>query len=236
MIDLHFIRHLPPHPDAYAYAYGIGDVPLVSDHSLVKERLQYLGNDLPSKAQWHVSPSPRTRLTADLILAANPKLKTATLAEDEAFLEQKFGVFADRLHSELRKDPDFVRYVADPHNVSPEGGESITQAHARVATRLDQFMHEDGKHVVVAHGGTLSGALAWGHALADSAMQERMKMYMGGSQLGKQRLTPLTHIFMRVANDDHWTRVVSFAVTGGPEFRTHDSLVEVAPAPRSLTP
>ena len=236
MTDFHFIRHLPPHPDAYLRAYGVGEVPVVTTHSLVVDRISHLSQDLPRGASWHVSPTPRTRLTADLILAANPKLKPAARIEDEGFLEQKFGVFIDRLHSELRADPDFIKYAADPHNVAPVGGESLSQTYARVGARLDNLMGQDGPHVIVAHGGTLGGALHWGHEFADDHMRERMALYMGGGQLGKQKLTPMAHIFMRLVDHGTGPKLVSFNVTGGPEFRTRESLAEPAAIPPSLTP
>lgn len=154
----HLVRHLPPKAEAYARAYGRGDVPLDVDARDVAGRMAVLGQTLPKQAIWRVSSIPRAQETAERLLFQSD-LSPVDCVVDAGFDEQDFGAFADRLLSELRDDPDFRRYKDDPIAMAPPGGESFTDCFNRVGLRLEALRQETGATIIVTHGGVVRAAL-----------------------------------------------------------------------------
>lgn len=150
----HLVRHMPPAAEAYARAYGRGIVPLDADAPDVLDRMDVLRGVLPAFAQWRVSSIPRALETAQRILSGSV-LTPAAYDTDAAFDEQDFGIFADRLFTDLRADPVFQRYAADPITMTPPEGESFTDCFNRVGAQLKALSVIPGEHVIVTHGGVV---------------------------------------------------------------------------------
>lgn len=157
MMYWHFIRHLPPLPEAYEYLYGRDEVPVDSTSDMVRRRISDVAAVLPSNAAWHVSPTPRTLLTAQCLLEARPDLSPSTTIEDEAFIEQHFGDFAGRRYAELHQDATFKDFGFGRIHQRPNNGESFSDVFNRVGTRLNELREhpENQNRVIVTHGGVI---------------------------------------------------------------------------------
>lgn len=87
------------------------------------------------------------------------------LVLDERLMEVGFGVWEGKSAAEIDQDAPgaLARFKADPVNARPQGAESLTDFHARVAAGLDDLLVQHAaQHVLlVGHAGVMRMALAW---------------------------------------------------------------------------
>lgn len=87
------------------------------------------------------------------------------LALDDRLKEVGFGAWEGKSAAEIEQDAPgtLAQFKADPLNARPQGAESLTDFHARVAAALDELVVQyAGQHVLlVGHAGVMRMALAW---------------------------------------------------------------------------
>lgn len=87
----------------------------------------------------------------------------APLLLEPAFRELSFGAWQGytRKEIEARFGPAFARYLKDPDNARPEGGESFPEAIARVRAAADRLLAQrsEGRMAWVMHGGSIRAIL-----------------------------------------------------------------------------
>lgn len=157
--DIYFIRHAPvikqpghvPPADPPALSGQFDVTPLVSQ--------------LPSDAEWHVSPLRRTRQTADLL---TPSLAPASLSTAPALEEMDHGSWHDQpvadVWNEIRDGPLHNWSFLTADRVAPRG-----ESFAMLAERVTGWMRQVENNfsptpkVVISHAGVIRAAMA--HAL-----------------------------------------------------------------------
>ncbi|MCW8086484.1 histidine phosphatase family protein [Sabulicella glaciei] len=166
------LRHALVEPSARAVLYGSMDVALC-DAALREEAALYrwLAARLPQPARWVTSPLSRTRATAAAIFAAG--YPEQVLDTEEDLQEQHLGEWQGVTHEALVERLRHPAHPFWPHGAEerPPGGESLDDVRVRVGRVLEGLSQtcRGGDVVVVAHGGSIRGALA--HALGLSAHQ-----------------------------------------------------------------
>lgn len=166
------VRHALVEPSARAVLYGNMDVALC-DEALREEAALYrwLAARLPQPARWVATPLSRTRATAAAIFAAGYPKQSLVIEPDLA--EQSLGEWQGITHEELTERLLNPPHPFWPHAAAdrPPGGESLDDVRERVGPVMEGLAqsHAGGDVVVIAHGGTIRGALA--HALALDAHQ-----------------------------------------------------------------
>lgn len=162
MTNFHFVRHAPVVPEHLPFCYGATDVPVAP---VCAETSARLAARLPQPARWFVTPLSRTRATAEAVFASG--YQAAPLAVEPGFIEQHFGDWHGTAHDVL---PSKLTRPAHPFWIisaeeTPPNGESSDAMKLRVGAALERLAadHVGEEVVVVAHGGSIRGALA--HAL-----------------------------------------------------------------------
>ncbi len=114
--------------------------------------LQRLASLLPADAPVISSDLARAVATADAIAGARSRLP-----HDRGLREIHFGAWEARLFADVEADdPDLMRrYLEDPGDVAPPGGESWNVLAARVSAVVDALTGDAGDIVAVAHFGTI---------------------------------------------------------------------------------
>src|ERR1700761_7895895 len=168
------IRHALVAENARAFLYGVMDVPLC-ETTLLEQAPMYrsLAARLPRPAKWLVTPSLRTRHTAEAIFAHG--YPRAELAVEPGLIEQSLGEWQGLPHAQL---PPKLLHPAHAFwplagDEKPPGGESMAEVITRVGAAMERLAEtRAGKDVgIVSHGGAIRGAIA--HALrieADNAL------------------------------------------------------------------
>lgn len=111
-------------------------------------------------------PTPALHLTSDLARAFMTAAKLSHVpAQRRANLaEQDFGAWCGRTHQALwdSGDASYRAFLDDPIATRPPDGESFAELCARVAGAIDALvaLHDGIDLVIVAHAGTIRGALA----------------------------------------------------------------------------
>jgi alpha-ribazole phosphatase/probable phosphoglycerate mutase len=107
------------------------------------------------------SPLLRCRAFAEMLTGAHG----LPLALDDRLKEVAFGAWEGKSAAEIEQDAPgtLAQFKADPLNARPQGAESLTDFHVRVAAALDDLLAQyAGQHVLlVAHAGVMRMALAW---------------------------------------------------------------------------
>lgn len=166
------VRHALVEPSARAVLYGSMDVALC-DMALREEAAlhRWLAARLPTPARWFVTPLSRTRATAAAIFAAGHPVQELT--EEADLAEQHLGEWQGIPHEALVERLRHPAHPFWPHGAEerPPGGESLDDVRARVGRVMEALSQTcRGQDVVIiAHGGSIRGALA--HALGLSAQQ-----------------------------------------------------------------
>jgi len=169
---LFLVRHALVEPSARAVLYGNMDVALC-DEALRQEAALYrwLAARLPQPARWVATPLSRTRATAAAIFAAGYPKQALVIEPDLA--EQSLGEWQGITHEALTERLLNPPHPFWPHAAAdrPPGGESLDDVRERVGPVMEGLVqtHAGGDVVIIAHGGTIRGALA--HALALDAHQ-----------------------------------------------------------------
>lgn len=166
------VRHALVEPSARAVLYGNMDVALC-DEALRQEAALYrwLAARLPQPARWVATPLSRTRATAAAIFAAGYPRQSLVIEPDLA--EQSLGEWQGITHEALTERLLNPPHPFWPHAAAdrPPGGESLDDVRERVGPVMEGLAQTNagGDVVIIAHGGTIRGALA--HALALDAHQ-----------------------------------------------------------------
>ncbi|MDB5413183.1 MAG: histidine phosphatase family protein [Rubritepida sp.] len=166
------VRHALVEPSARAVLYGNMDV-AICDVALREEAALYrwLAQRLPRPARWVVSPLGRTHATAAAIFAAGYPEQDLVVEPDmaEQFLGDWQGITHEALTERLLNPP----HPFWPHAAAdrPPGGESLDDVRERVGPVMEGLAESlPGQDIVIiAHGGSIRGALA--HAIALDAHQ-----------------------------------------------------------------
>lgn len=166
------VRHALVEPSARAVLYGNMDVALC-DLALREEAALYrwLAARLPRPAHWVATPLSRTRATAAAIFAAGYPEQALVIEPD--MVEQSLGDWQGITHEALTERLRAPPHPFWPHAAAerPPGGESVDDVRERVGPVLEGLVqsHPGRDIVMIAHGGTIRGALA--HALSLDAHQ-----------------------------------------------------------------
>jgi alpha-ribazole phosphatase len=160
MRALYFVRHGQSVSNAVRRFQGRQDVPL---SELGERQAAAVGAALRGRPFAHVYASPldRARRTAEIMVAG--RSVPLTLVEDlrELSLGDWEGLTVEEVRA-LPGDP-YTRWVRDPLDNLPPGGEPLGAVQQRVLRAVDGIAaaHPDGEDVlVVAHGGVISACLA----------------------------------------------------------------------------
>lgn len=104
----------------------------------------------------HTSPRLRTRETAQIL----GKALGLAPQDDPALDEIDFGTWAGQGFAQLDGDPAWRRWNAERATAPTSGGETMAEATARAAARLDELAAEGGKPVLcVSHSDIIRGAV-----------------------------------------------------------------------------
>jgi broad specificity phosphatase PhoE len=168
------IRHALVEENARAILYGTMDVELCPS-TLLEQAPMYraLAARLPRPAAWKITPLSRTRRTAEAIFAAGyPRMEPEV---EPDLIEQSLGEWQGLPHAELPARLTLPKHAFWPlaGDERPPGGETMVDVIARVGAALERLATEHAGEdvVIVAHGGSIRGAVA--HCLriaADSAL------------------------------------------------------------------
>ena len=130
------IRHAPliNRHDGFPDAQGDADLS-------GKAVLNLLATALPAEALWVTSPWPRARQTAEALWNLSGG-STTTIALEERFSEQNFGLWAGMSHAQAaRSDPDlYQRFWEYPAKTAPPQGESFAAQIKRVKAALSDLI------------------------------------------------------------------------------------------------
>jgi len=113
-------------------------------------------------AHVYVSPLERARRTAEIALAGRDLPLTVVDDLRELSLGQWEGCTVEEIRTTGPGDP-YARWVRDPVQCSPPGGEPLPEVQARVLRAMAEIAaaHPDGEDVlVISHGGVISALLA----------------------------------------------------------------------------
>ena len=206
MVRLLLIRHGETDWNAAARFQGHSDVPLnihgrqqakALAHGFAREAIHALYASDLCRA-WETAQSIATMTGSSAV--AEPRLR-----------EIAFGDWEGLTYGEIvRRDPDALRdWQADPYQIAPPGGETLTQVANRVRGAYENLLeHHAGETVVwVAHGGPIRVLLCqvlglplrdhW-KLMVDPGSRSELRIYTQGAILA--RLND-THHFSE-ANDD----------------------------------
>lgn len=116
------------------------------------EALRRLAAALPDDAPVISSDLVRAIATADAIAATRPRLP-----HERGLREIHFGAWEARLFAEIEaEDPDHLRrYLEEPGDIAPPGGESWNALATRVSASVDALTGDAGDIIAVAHFGTI---------------------------------------------------------------------------------
>ena len=105
---------------------------------------------------FYVSPSLRTRMTAEILLSASPG---STVVYDEALCERRFGEWEGLYFHEIERDfaAEYKAWKCDQAAFKPMGGESVYDLADRVVPFVREVAarHRGETVVVVAHVGPI---------------------------------------------------------------------------------
>ncbi len=166
------IRHALVEPSARLVLYGDMDVPLCGlALAADAEAYRWLADRLPAEASWYTSPLSRTHATAVAIFAAG--LPPRPLTQEDHFREQTLGEWQGLTHEDAARRMLHPAHPFWPHGADerPPGGESLADVTRRVGALMERLAeaHPDQDVVIVAHGGSIRGAIA--HATGITAHQ-----------------------------------------------------------------
>lgn len=171
-LRFYWLRHAPP-VNPLDLCYGQADIAVdLSDDDAFARQAQRL----PNGAQWLASPLTRTLETAQKLARFHANARTITIATNRDLVEQSFGRWESMTRTQMRGDPGFPPYIADPAQTPPPGGESLSDLAARVTPVIQNLVKSNplgGDYVIVAHGGTIRAAL---HHAADLPMQDTLRL------------------------------------------------------------
>jgi 2,3-bisphosphoglycerate-dependent phosphoglycerate mutase/probable phosphoglycerate mutase len=129
---------------------GANDSPLTSYGQMQVEALARRLQRIPFSVAI-VSPSGRTRATADTILSG----RTVPQVEDPRWAETSHGRWEGLTYAEVRArfPSDIATRYSDALNGRPQGGESLAEVHARVGEGWNSILreHPTGRILVVTH-------------------------------------------------------------------------------------
>lgn len=137
------------------------------------EALDRLAARLPPRARWLVTPTRRSRLTAAALLQRLGE--PLPNREDADLLEQDFGLWNGRSHTELAADLSqeaaLAAFWSDPVLSAPPGGESFAAMSGRVADAIERWSAvaaADGIETVimVGHAGPIRAAVGQAMGIA----------------------------------------------------------------------
>ncbi|MEK5039986.1 histidine phosphatase family protein [Sporosarcina sp. FSL K6-3457] len=133
---LHVIRHLPTAGNEQRKYIGWTDESIVATQAECLLPASFVvGSDLL-----------RARQTAALYFPE------ATYEADSNWRECHFGDFEGKTYVDLEKDIDYCRWIDDPYNYAPRGGESLIALEQRVLSALKRVSNGS---VIVTHGGPI---------------------------------------------------------------------------------
>ena len=152
-----WVRHAPPvNPDGLCYGQKNIQADLTNNKAFRRQAAL-----LPDKAVWVSSPLSRAFETASKLAKYKSGL---TILRDSRLMEQSFGHWQEMRKTDLDKTVAFSTYIADPANIRPPGGESLTDLKRRteeaVSQMLNTYCGKEKNIVVVCHGGTIRSALS----------------------------------------------------------------------------
>lgn len=146
MVSWWWVRHGPTHRQDMN---GWTDVPAdLSDTAALARLAAYL----PAEAPVISSDLQRAIATADAIQQGR-----ARLPHERALREIHFGAWEARHFNDVQEeDPKLIRrYLEQPGDVAPPGGESWNEMSERVRRAVDWLTGEAGDIIAVAHFGTI---------------------------------------------------------------------------------
>jgi len=158
------IRHAVVDENSRAILYGIMDVPLC-ESTLEAQAPMYaaLARRLPRPAVWKVTPLSRTRRTAETIFGAG--YPVSELGVEPDLIEQSLGEWQGLPHAELPAKLAIPQHPFWPlaGDEKPPGGESMVEVIVRTGAALERLArdHAGADLVIVSHGGTIRGAVAY---------------------------------------------------------------------------
>ncbi|WP_203248418.1 histidine phosphatase family protein [Sporosarcina beigongshangi] len=133
---LHVIRHLPTAGNELRKYIGWTDEPIIATEAKCLLPASFVvGSDLL-----------RARQTAALYFPE------AAYEANSNWRECHFGDFEGKTYDDLEKDMDYRRWIDDPYQNAPRGGESLMALEQRVLSALKQVSNGA---VIVTHGGPI---------------------------------------------------------------------------------
>lgn len=163
------VRHGQTRANLERRYQGLGDSPLTNYGRLQIEALAARLRPVPFRVAL-VSPTERTRLTAEAILAGRAGVDARLEAQ---WVEAHQGRWEGLTYREvLARYPDEARARwADGLDGRPRGGESLAEVHARVSAAWGRLLqeHAGGRVLVVTHATPIQLALCISFGLSPAA-------------------------------------------------------------------
>ena len=151
-MKLYLIRHGLTQANLQRLYYGKTDLPLCEEGIRgIRERRDLGLYPEPAGLVLYTSGLLRTEQTLSLIYGDVPHLVLPGCAEMD------FGAFEMKSYEELKKDPDYIRWIADESGtVACPGGENNNHALARFVAALSQLREMNQDALVITHGGVIA--------------------------------------------------------------------------------
>ena len=155
---IHFIRHGAIDETLSGKYIGTTDVPLSDKGKMDLKKLDYEYR-YPGTQVVFTSPLKRCTETCRILYPAQNPLSIANLSECN------FGEWEGKTAEELKRDPDFEKWLAGDNSVKPPRGESnadFTRRICRMFESVVEGLMKTGttESVIVTHGGVIMTLLA----------------------------------------------------------------------------
>ncbi len=154
---LNFIRHGMTAGNIFGLYIGTTDISLCDEG---REQLEKMTQELeyPSVHKVYTSPLKRCVQSAELIY---PDRWTQVITE---LRECNFGIFEAKMFSELKNDPEYIKWMEDASQAPPKGESALEvsrRADAAVDMILEDMMQQRiNRAAVITHGGIIAMLLA----------------------------------------------------------------------------
>lgn len=144
-LTIHLIRHGKTQANIDRKYIGHTDEPLVNWQAL----------DMPIQTKKvYGSDLIRCEQTAYLYFPEAEYVAVSNLRE------LNFGQFEMKTYEQLKNEPYYREWIADPENVTPLDGESFQHFQMRVFSALTDIINEPGTYTFIIHGGVIRVWLA----------------------------------------------------------------------------
>lgn len=155
-MELILLRHSITQGNLERRFIGSLDQPLAEEGITLAKKV---APNLPPVEHIYRSPLLRCQQTASLLWANESQTVIPQLRETD------FGIFEGKNHQELQNDPQYLQWISESHEHSPEFGESPEEVADRALIALSHILSHTKKQgfqrvAVVSHGGSIMALLS----------------------------------------------------------------------------